>query len=185
MTPATLAAYLVPAMLQWVPPAEHRKSLEEIRPQYETYADAIAVVVLDAKDSELPFAGPHRHEMTALLLGSIASYEAHFRADVASCATSGDKGRSWGLWQTQRPQAAVCASLEAGAKIALGMIVESFWTCRHADVRDRLGLYTDGPAIIVGGRCKASWWRSYSRVDRARAYHAAHEIEPELEAAAP
>ncbi len=183
MTPATLAAYILPALLQWVPPAEHRKSLEEIRPQYESYASAIAVVVLEAKDSELPYAGPHRHELTALLLGSIASYEAHLRADVASCATGGDHGKAWGLWQTQKPKAAVCASLEAGAKIALGMVVESFQVCRHADPRDRLGLYTDGPAIIVDGHCKASWWRSRSRIDRARDYHAAHEIPQELVAA--
>lgn len=181
MNTAQLAAYVLPALFAWVTPTEHHKSREELLPQYERYATAIAVVTLEAKDAELPYAGPHRHELTALLLGSIASYEAHLREDIATCEHGGDKGLAWGLWQTHRPKAAVCASLEAGAKIALGMVVESFQVCRFADVRDRLGLYTDGPAIIVDGRCKANWWRSRSRVDRARAWHATHEIDAAAE----
>ena len=184
MTSAELAAYLIPAMLSWVTPGEHLKHEGEVRPQYERYANAIAVVTLNAKDEELPWAGPHRHELTALLLASIASYEAHFREDVATCALGGDKDkagipRAWGLWQTHRAKAQVCASLEDGAKIALGMVVESFKVCRASGVRDRLGLYTDGPSIFVGGKCRPNWWRSQSRIDRARSWHAAHELVDE------
>lgn len=178
----TLASYLVPAMLSWVPPSEHGKTEDQIRPQYERYSAAIAKVTLETEDRDLPFAGEHRHEMTALLLASIASFEAHLREDVATCAKGGDKDpkgnpRAWGLWQAWRPKERVCASLEAGARIALEMVVDSFKACRYADVRDRLGVYADGPGIVTNGRCRANWWRSRSRIDRAKGWHSKHEIE--------
>lgn len=184
MHPSTLAAYLVPAMLSWVPAAEHGRSEDEIRDRYQRYAEAIAMVTMSTPDGALPFRGEHRHEMTGLLLASIASYEAHFREDVATCERGGDKDKAgvfhaWGLWQTHRPKTDVCASLEDGARIALGMVVESFKVCRGAEEGDRLALYTDGPGGIVGGSCRSNWMRSRSRIFRARAWHKAHEIASE------
>lgn len=184
MTPEVLAPYLVSAMLAWIPAAQHdpgptveaakrQAVLAAVRPRYERIATAIATVTL-AEGAKLPFEGENRHVLTALLLASIAGYEGSYTEAVATCQRGGDMDaagvpQAWGLWQTHRPKEAVCASLEAGAGIALGMVSHSFTVCRRLEVSDRLGVYTDNA-------CRRKWWRSRSRVDRAIAWQAAHPL---------
>lgn len=184
MSPTILAAFLLPAMQAWVPVSDHayHEPAAATLARYQAFAEDVAAVVLEAPDAALPFGGERRHELSAALLVSIAGYESSFREDVEDCTIGGDHDKAgvahaWGPWQTHRPKADVCAGRRPAARIALAMVTESFKACRASAVDDRLGLYTDGPAIFIGGKCRPEWWRSRSRVARARAWVSAHPLE--------
>lgn len=183
MSPTILARFLLPAMQAFVPVSDHayHEAAEATLARYQAFAEDVAAVVLEAPDDALPFAGERRHLLTATLLVSIAGYESSLREDVENCTIGGDHDKAgvphaWGPWQTHRPKDEVCAGRRPAARIALGMVTESFRACRSAAVDDRLGLYTDGPAIFVGGKCRPDWRRSRSRVVRAREWVASHPL---------
>src|SRR5262249_12252982 len=101
MSIATLSAYIVTAMVAWMPLKSHYREAEpEARSRYEAIAHDIAKVALD--DNEVPlFAGEDGRTQTALLLASIASFESQFRADVDLGKARGDNGVSWCVMQVQ------------------------------------------------------------------------------------
>lgn len=158
-----LSSYIFSAMVSWVPLTDHsflNESVETTAARYHSIANTIAEVSI----SEPPlFAGADAEVKTALILGSIASSESFFRADVDSCKKGGDNGLAWGDWQTHAPKKLVCSSRVAAAKIALQMIRNSFNVCKNYKLVDQLSVYTDGS-------CKADWWRSRYKMNRAINY---------------
>ena len=152
MTTATLAAYLLTAMISWMPTKVHHREGEAVAlARYESIATDIAKVALD--ENEIPlFAGEDGRTQTALLVASIASYESHFRADVDEGRARGDKGISWCIMQIQVhgktlegwsgkdliDDRAKC--LAAG----LHLVRESFTMCKSMALRHKLSGYTSG-----------------------------------------
>ena len=168
MTPIT--AYLFAAMTSWSPLSVHAyaepAAVTEAR--YERIAEEVAATVAD----EAPlFAGDDGRAKTALYALSIASYESGgFRADVLSCQTRGDGGRSYGLYQSSDRTA--CASIHAATVIALRQIRQSWDACHDLPQEARLGAYT-------AGDCEAGARSSATRVRRAQRYWVAHPFTAE------
>jgi hypothetical protein len=159
MSIANLSAYVLSAMVSWVPVEEHASfERREITVQrYEAIAQTIAKV---AADEPPVFDGDEdsARARTALLLASIASYESHYAARVEDCRVA--NAGALGLWQTVAPRSKVCSGREAAARLALGMVRQSFEQCKKHEELDRLAFYTDG-------FCKRDWGRSRFRVGRA------------------
>ena len=99
----SLVAYLVAAMIGWVPLHVHApaESIEEARMRYESIArDAVAVAF---DDSEAPlFSGPEGRTQTAFLMLSVASYESGYRSQGRRRPRAlGDHGHSYCLMQVR------------------------------------------------------------------------------------
>ncbi len=167
MSTATLAAYLLTAMISWMPTkVHHREGDAAALARYEAIATDIAKVALD--ENEVPlFAGEDGRTQTALLVASIASYESHFRADVDEGRARGDKGISVCIMQIQvhgKTAEGWTAKdlIDDRAKcVAAGLhlVRESFTMCKHMPLRHRLAGYTSG-------RCEGDP-ASESRIGRA------------------
>ena len=168
MTPIT--AYLFAAMTSWSPLSAHAyaeaPAVTEAR--YARIAEEVAATVAD----EAPlFAGNDGRAKTALYVLAIASYESGgFRADVLSCQTRGDGGRSYGLYQSSDRMA--CESVHAATVIALRQVRQSWTVCHDAPQEARLGAYT-------AGNCEAGARSSATRVRRAQRYWTVHPFTAE------
>jgi hypothetical protein len=153
MSIATLSAYIVTAMVAWMPLKAHsyREGEEEARARYEAIAHDIATVALDEAETPL-FAGEDGRTQTALLVASIASFESHFRADVDLGQKRGDNGISWCVMQVQ-----VHGKTTEGwtgkdliddrtkcIRAGLHLIQYSFNWCKSQPLRHKLSGYTMG-----------------------------------------
>jgi hypothetical protein len=152
MSIATLSAYIVTAMVAWMPLKVHyREGEAAARERYEAIARDIATVALDEAETPL-FAGEDGRTQTALLVASIASYESYFRADVDNGKARGDHGVSWCLMQVQ-----VHGKTAEGwtgeeliqdrtrcIRAGLHRIRQSFTWCKHLPLRHKLSGYTVG-----------------------------------------
>lgn len=175
MTP--LAKYLLLFFQSAVPVADHSyyEKVEVTQARYESIADTVATAATEAPLFKDDLSGIK----TALLLGSIATYESSLRADIDTCAKGGDIDKSgvthaWTLWQVHAPKAKACVSRLEGARIAREMIRHSFKTCHLFDMQDRLSVYTDGS-------CKNKWNRSRHRMFRATDWLTKHPYEEEVQ----
>lgn len=152
MSTTTLAAYLLSAMIAWMPTKVHNREGESAAlKRYEAIATDIAKVALD--ENEIPlFAGEDGRTQTALLVASIASYESHFRADVDAGKARGDNGVSWCIMQIQvhgktlegwtGPE--LIENRGKCVSAGLHLIRESFSMCKHMPLRHKLSGYTSG-----------------------------------------
>jgi hypothetical protein len=159
ITIATLAAYLMAAMLSFTPTSQHAyyEKSAVTSERYATIANDLAVVMLaqDMPDAE-------RLKVGSVMV-SIGDAESHWNADVVACKKGGDNDRAWGPWQTQLPKAEVCKDTRSAATLALGMVRYSLAACKRMPLGDRLSWYTDG-------RCMTKWQRSRYRLNRALAW---------------
>lgn len=175
-----LAAYLLTAMVAWVPLSYHHvfdRKEQVTRDRYESIAEDIAAVSLDPAQKPL-FADVHskvtgelvqdgRME-TALLLTSIASWESHFEAAVDSCELVGDNGHAFSMWQMHQPRARVCGDRRAAIRVAIGMIRESFDSCNQWGAQNRIvPVLADKLSFYTDGYCHTNWKRSRERMERA------------------
>ena len=96
----SLVAYLLAAMLAWVPAGVQKahEAPEEAQTRYEAIARDVAAVALDPDETSI-FAGPGGRARTALVLLSVASYESYFRKDVDEGTRLGDHARSYCIEQ--------------------------------------------------------------------------------------
>jgi hypothetical protein len=143
-----LAAWLLVAMGSFYPQTSHREDPNVTEERYEEIAHDVAFAVSQ------PYVRPAfpdddqiaARAKTGLLLVSIAADESRYREDVETCATSGDKGHSWGLFQTSRAKTLTCTSVPLAVGVAIGMVRESFRISKRVS-RDEitwLAEYTDG-----------------------------------------
>lgn len=155
-----LAAYVLRAMIAWIPVSSHAATEASMTTlsRYAAIANDIADTVVEADDRIIPYrswslvdgkfealpATDAQRVKTAFLMASIARYESNFVAAVDSCARPGDGGRAWGLWQVHAPKEQACASRRAGLRIALAMATKSFRACGHLPEGDRLSVYATG-----------------------------------------
>lgn len=152
MSTAALAAYLLSAMISWMPTkVHHREGEAAALARYEAIATDIAKVALD--ENEVPlFAGEDGRTQTALLVASIASYESHFRADVDEGKARGDKGVSWCLMQIQvhgkTAEGWTAKDLiedrQKCLTAGLHLVRESFTMCKSMPLKHKLSGYTSG-----------------------------------------
>ncbi len=174
MTP--LAKYLLLFFQSAVPVTDHSfyEKVEVTQARYESIADTVAAAATEKPLFKDDWSGVK----TALLLGSIATYESSLRADIDTCAKGGDIDKAgvthaWTLWQVHAPKEKACVSRLEGARIAREMVRNSFKVCSLFDTQDRLSVYTDGV-------CKNKWNRSRSRMFRASNWLAKHPFEEEV-----
>lgn len=158
-----LAKYLLVFFQSAVPVTNHSfyEKVEVTQARYESIADTIAAVAIEAPVFKDDVSGVK----TALLLGSIATFESSLRADIDTCAKGGDIDKAgvthaWTLWQLHAPKEKACASRLAGARMARETIRISFKACAKEEMLDRLSGYTDGA-------CHSKWNRSRHRMFRA------------------
>jgi hypothetical protein len=183
----TITAWLVAAMLQWVPAQD--------RARYTAIAEDALSVVMDPSEPPL-FQGAHARERTALLLLAIASLESHYRADVDDGRTRGDQGASVGLLQLNLPgdarilisedtdgprkdlyywargkdgapgwgKADIIADRKKCFRAGLRLARESLRVCKN------LSLYTMG-------RCSDTEPKAKHRLERARAWAVRNPLE--------
>ena len=87
----SLVAYLVAAMIGWVPLHVHAptESVDDARDRYESIARDVVSVAFDESESPL-FSGPEGRTQTALLMLSVASYESGYREKVDDGRRLGD-----------------------------------------------------------------------------------------------
>jgi hypothetical protein len=179
----SLVAYLVAAMIGWVPLHAHApsESPDEARARYESIArDAVAVAFDDA---EAPlFSGPEGRTQTALLMLSVASYESNYGQRVDDGRGLGDHGHSYCLMQLRvgrgiTREGWTGPELTTDRKLCfragLHILRASFGVCHALPVDDRLSAYATG-------HCFADAAISRSRVSRARAWRASHVPPKEL-----
>ncbi len=177
-----LVAYLLTAMGVFYPQQNHNwkhhaadwysEDADVTEERYELFASEVAAAV------EQPYVQPVfadkdpvvARAKTALLLVAIAADESTYKADVIDCAVAGDKGASWGAFQTSRAKARTCSSVMGAAGVAIEMIQESFRVCRGTDPLLWLAEYTDGGAYRTPRAAK----RSARRMGRAIDYWKAH-----------
>jgi hypothetical protein len=152
MTISTLAAYIMTAMVAWMPLKEHHREGEAAAlKRYEAIATDVATVALDPNEDPL-FAGEDGRSQTALLIASIASFESHFRADVDQGKARGDHGVSVCIMQVQvhgktaEGWSAQDLLDDRTRCLAAGLhrIRESFTMCKHLPLRHKLSGYTSG-----------------------------------------
>ncbi|MDP9149657.1 MAG: hypothetical protein M3O36_06925 [Myxococcota bacterium] len=177
-----LVTYLVAAMLAWVPARVHapREPTGDVLVRYESIATDVASVAFDENEEPL-FAGPAGRSETALLMLSIASYESTFQRVVDDGTRLGDNGHSYCLMQI-RVGGGETREGWTGRQLvddrtlcfraALHILHASLHTCRKLPLEDRLSAY-------ASGRCYANAAISRSRMWRARAWRAAHELSPD------
>jgi len=167
-----LAVYLFSAMNTFTPMKDHNyyepQSVTQAR--YEQFAEDVASVSLDPRIKPL-FSGDEGRIKTALLLVVMASFESSYRNDVMSCKKVGDRGVSFGPWQSQRSPDTVCQGNIQAAWVAIEMIHESFQVCHGTDISYRLAEYTDGNAWDTPRAFK----RSSDRMDTAIHYYSTHK----------
>jgi hypothetical protein len=161
MTP--LAKYVFVFFLSAEPVANHSyyEKAEVTTARYESIAETIAETALEKPIFRDDVSGVK----TALLLGSIATFESSLKDDIDTCAKGGDIDKNgvphaWTLWQVHAPKELACASRLEGARIAREMVRNSFKVCATFDMQDRLSVYTDGS-------CHNKWNRSRHRMFRA------------------
>lgn len=171
-----LAAYLLSAMNSMYPQRNHafheNHSITEAR--YEIFAEDVAKVVLDPEQKPL-FGGEDGRVKTGLLLISIASTESMFIDAVMTCKNTGDNGASWGPFQTQRDHDSSCGGTQSAARVAIGMIRESFQVCKDLPELDHLAEYTDGNAYETPRAAR----RSEYRMSRAKLFFVKHPFTVE------
>lgn len=158
-----LAQYVFVFFTATVPPIDHSyyEKLETTTARYESIAETIATVSL-----ERPlFTDDADGIKTAMILGSIATFESFLRADIDSCKKGGDPNKdgvyqAWTLWQLHANKTKVCSNRLEGARYAREAVRFSLKTCISFPAFDRLSVYTDGV-------CKKDWNRSKHRMKRA------------------
>ncbi len=167
-----LAIYLLGAMNTFYPQSNHTWMEKPIvtETRYEQFAEDIAKVVLDPRVKPL-FSGEDGPIKTALLLVVLARYESSYRNDVMTCTKLGDKGVSFGPFQSQRFPDTVCQGNFQAAWVAIEMIHESFQVCHGTAMSYRLAEYTDGNAWDTPRAYK----RSSDRMDTAIHYYSTHK----------
>jgi len=184
-----LAAWVLSAMLAWVPPSTHDwytvRGLTEA--SYQSIADDIATAALDPEVTPL-FAGPSGRAKTALLLAAVASYESSFNATIARGGSvrkgDNDNGRAVGLWQTHVygateegwTRADLASDRQKQITIALRRMHSSFRACANTPVTARLSQYAKGGAGCAPVR------ESEVRVGRALAWWSTHPYAAPVEA---
>ena len=173
----SLVAYLVAAMIGWVPLHVHApsESADVARERYESIAHDAVSVAFD--DSEQPlFSGPEGRTQTALLMLSVASYESGYRVKVDDGRGLGDHGHSYCLMQVRVGKGVtregwtgtdLVTDRRRCFRAALHILRMSFGACHTLPVDDRLSAYATG-------HCFADAAISRSRVGRARAWREAH-----------
>jgi hypothetical protein len=174
----SLVAYLVAAMVAWVPLYAHRtESADEARARYEVIARDAVTIAFD--DGEAPlYAGPDGRAKTAVLMLAVASFESSFRPAVDDGVGRGDGGRSVCLMQI-RVGAGTTREGWTGNDLvfdrtrcfraALHILRSSFGTCRAYAEVDRLSAYATG-------RCLMGTEVSRARVTRARSWWMSHPL---------
>ena len=177
----SLVAYLVAAMVAWVPPHAHApvESSAEVQARYRSIANDLALVVMDGGETPL-FAGNDARAQTALLMLSVASFESSFRKSVDDGFGRGDGGRSYCLMQI-RVGRGVTREGWSGRQLiddrklcfraALHLLHSSFGICHSFPLEDRLSAY-------AAGHCFADSAVSRSRVSRARTWWNTHHPSP-------
>ena len=98
----SLVAYLVAAMIGWVPLHAHTpsESIDDARDRYESIARDVVSVAFDESESPV-FSGPEGRTQTALLMLSVASYESGYRKKVDDGRRLGDHWHSYCLMQVR------------------------------------------------------------------------------------
>lgn len=91
----------------------------------------------------------------------IAWYESALRSDVASCRTTGDGGRSRGLFQVQ-PQSPndakqACGNIVEQVDVALRYVRRSAAACPGFQGADRLSMYVSGRCVRGIPQAKHRW----------------------------
>lgn len=112
MTLSALSAYVLAAMLFWVPPSNHKYfgiSEEETQARYESIANDIASVAMEADEAPLfkvqagvSVSDDEGRAFNAILLAAIAKHESDFRKhiDEGKCRKNEcDHGRAFSMWQ--------------------------------------------------------------------------------------
>ena len=178
----SLVAYLVTAMLAWVPAYAHvpLESSEHVVERYQDIARDLASVALDESESPL-FDGADGRAETALLMASVASFESSFSKRVDDGTRRGDHGFSYCLmqihvgngvtregWSGQQ----LVEDRKLCFRAALHILQKSFSACRNLSVDDRLSAYATG-------HCYPEARISRSRVGRARAWWESHAPPPD------
>jgi hypothetical protein len=173
----SLVAYLVAAMIGWVPLHVHApaESIDDARARYESIArDAIAVA-FDESESPL-FSGPEGRTQTALLMLSVASYESGYRVKVDDGRGLGDHGHSYCLMQVRVGTGVtregwtghdLVSNRQLCFRAGLHIARSSFGACHALAVDDRLSAY-------ASGHCFADAAVSRTRVGRARTWREGH-----------
>jgi hypothetical protein len=179
----SLVAYLVAAMVGWVPLHSQAQweSADDAQARYESIARDAASVAFD--DAETPlFSGPEGRMQTALLMLSVASYESYYMKKVDDGRGRGDGGGSYCLMQLHIGNGATRegwkgADLTSDRKLCfragLHVLHASFDACRALPVDDRLSAY-------ASGHCFTDAAISRSRVARARKWRVTHVPPKEL-----
>jgi len=132
-----LTAWVVSAMVSWVPP----RAADEAR--YVSIAEDIAAVAWEAP----VFPTDDGVAKTALLMAAIASYESFYRADVDDFRVKGDHGRSLGLMQVQLRDGESCPDRLSCLRLGRERVRESLEACRSLPFNERLSVYTTGRCI--------------------------------------
>jgi hypothetical protein len=173
----SLVAYLVAAMIGWVPLHAHlpSESVNDARDRYESIARDVVSVAFDESESPI-FSGPEGRTQTALLMLSIASYESGYQEKVDDGRVLGDHGHSYCLMQVRVGKGVtregwsghdLVTDRRLCFRAGLHILRTSFGACRALPVDDRLSAYATG-------HCFADAAISRSRVGRARAWREAH-----------
>jgi hypothetical protein len=175
----SLVAYLVAAMVGWVPLRVHApiESVDEASSRYDSIAEDVAAVAMDEEEAPL-FGGPDGRIQTALLMLSVASFESGYRKKVDDGRGLGDHGRSFCLMQIKVGRGVtregwtgqdLVTDRKRCFRAALHILRTSFGVCHDLPLEDRLSAY-------ASGHCFADAAISRSRVGRARAWRAAHAL---------
>jgi hypothetical protein len=178
----SLVAYLVAAMIGWVPLHVHAptESVDEVHARYESIARDVVTVAFDEAEAPL-FSGPEGRTQTALLMLSVASYESGYRVKVDDGRVFGDHGHSYCLMQIKVGTGVtregwtghdLVTDRRLCFRAALHMLRSSFGACHTLPVDDRLSAY-------ASGHCFADAAISRSRVVRARTWRESHAPPPQ------
>lgn len=182
----SLVAYLVAAMIGWIPLHAHApsESPDDARARYEGIARDAASVAFDEAEAPL-FGGPEGRTQTALLMLSVASYESSYSKRVDDGRGLGDHGHSYCLMQLRVGRGVtregwtghdLVTDRQLCFRAGLHILRASFGACHALPVDDRLSAYATG-------RCFGDAAISRSRVARARAWRASH-VPPSVQPSA-
>jgi hypothetical protein len=170
-----LIAYLVAAMIAWVPLGSQVESTQESEERYESIARDAAAVAFDEAEPTL-FDGPDGRVQTALLLLSVASYESAYHKTVDEGSRRGDHGASYCLMQIRVGDGTTSEGWTGADLVenrtrcfrsALHILRGSFNVCRKLPLADRMSAYATG-------RCVRGSEVSRQRVQRAWEWWASH-----------
>ncbi|MGH7270855.1 MAG: hypothetical protein ACREJ3_10535 [Polyangiaceae bacterium] len=174
-----LVAYLVSAMMGWVPLRMHAplESRDDARARYESIAEDAAAIAMDPEEAPL-FGGSDGRLRTALLMLSVASYESGYRKKVDDGRRLGDGGHSFCLMQIRVGRGVtlegwtgwdLIRDRQRCFRAGLRILRTSFGTCRAFPMDDRVSAY-------VTGHCLEDSAISRSRMYRARAWRESHAM---------